>query len=185
MSDSLEAFPKTETFPQRLGHALASLLNPKAYLHAFKLIHYYNYSHVQPRKQLSIQPSSTLAPNVSLRNGCRIFIGSECHIGERASLWAGEQSGTIRIGDNVSLAPNVFITASDYQFQKGIPFRKQPKRDRDVSIGNDVWLGTKVVVTAGVTIGDGCVVAAGAVVTKDLPPNTIAGGVPAKVIRAR
>jgi acetyltransferase-like isoleucine patch superfamily enzyme len=54
-----------------------------------------------------------------------------------------------------------------------------------VVIGDDVWLGVRVVVTAGVTIGEGCIVGAGAVVTKDLPPNAIAAGVPARVIGER
>lgn len=53
------------------------------------------------------------------------------------------------------------------------------------TIGNDVWLGANVVVLRGVTIGDGCIVAANAVVTKDIPPYSIAGGIPAKVIRPR
>lgn len=56
--------------------------------------------------------------------------------------------------------------------------------DRAV-IGNDVWIGANVVVLRGVTIGDGCIVAANAVVTRDLPPYSVAGGVPAKVIRSR
>lgn len=68
---------------------------------------------------------------------------------------------------------------------KGRSFREQPRRERDVVIGNDVWLGARVVVTAGVTIGDGCIVGAGAVVTKDLPANCIAAGVPARVIAQR
>jgi acetyltransferase-like isoleucine patch superfamily enzyme len=126
-----------------------------------------------------------LAPNVSLRNGKRIRIGSHTHIGERCYLWAGDSTGQIVIGDYVSLAPEVFITASDYQFVAGRPFREQPKRERDVIIGNDVWLGARVVVTAGVTIGDGCIVGAGAVVTRNLPPGSIAVGVPARVVSQR
>jgi acetyltransferase-like isoleucine patch superfamily enzyme len=54
-----------------------------------------------------------------------------------------------------------------------------------VTIGNDVWLGSNVVVTAGVTIGDGAIIAAGAVVIKDIPPYTIAAGIPAKPIKSR
>jgi acetyltransferase-like isoleucine patch superfamily enzyme len=61
----------------------------------------------------------------------------------------------------------------------------QPKIERDIVIGDDVWLGANVVVLAGVSIGDGAVVAAGAVVTKDLPAQCIAAGVPAKVIGMR
>ena len=54
-----------------------------------------------------------------------------------------------------------------------------------VSIGDDCWLGRRVMVMPGVTIGDGCVIAAGAVVTKDIPPYSVAGGVPARVIKNR
>lgn len=134
---------------------------------------------------MRVGAGSGIAPNVSLRNGERIILGRFCQIGESCFLWAGENSGRIEIGDHVSLAPGVFITASDYQFGAGLPFRKQPKRERDISIGNDVWLGAGVVVTAGVTIGDGCIVGAGAVVTKDIPAGSIAAGVPARIIGQR
>lgn len=177
--------PKNKSKAEKLLSALASLLDPRPYLHLFRLVHYYNYSHVSQRRKVRLGVGSALAPNTSLRNGHLIEIGDECHIGERSSLWAGDSSGRIKVGNYVSFAPDVFVTASDYSFEKGVPFRKQTKRDRDVTIGNDVWLGTKVVVTAGVTIGDGCIIGAGAVVTKDIPPNSIAGGVPAKVIRER
>ncbi len=169
----------------RLFSGVISILDPRAYIHVFRLLHFYNYSHLQPRKAMALGYGSSMAPNVSLRNGHLIAIGEHCHIGERSSLWAGDQKGRIIIGNYVSLAPEVFITASDYSFTKGIPFRQQPKRDRDVIIGDDVWLGNKAIVTAGVTIGPGCIIGAGAVVTKDLPPNSIAGGVPARVIKSR
>jgi acetyltransferase-like isoleucine patch superfamily enzyme len=167
-----------------LGFVL-SLLDPRGYLHAFRMLHYFNYTHVRERRKMIMGPGTCIAPNLSLRNGARIVMGADCHIGERSYLWAGDSSGRIILGDHVSLAPEVFITASDYQFVAGVPFRDQPKRERDVTIGNDVWLGARVVVTAGVRIGDGCIVGAGAVVTRDLPANSIAAGVPARVIGAR
>lgn len=169
----------------KIAGLLASLLDPRCYLHAFRMLHYFGYSHVRERGAVRTGPGTGIAPNVSFRNGCRISIGEGCHIGERCYLWAGDSTGRIEIGDHVSLAPEVFITASDYQFVAGRPFRDQPKRERDVRIGNDVWLGARVVVTAGVVIGDGCIVGAGAVVTRDLPPGSIAAGVPAKVIGNR
>ena len=164
---------------------LASLLDPRCYLHVFRMIHYFGYTHVRERSRVSAGKGTRMAPNISFRNGGRITTGHDCHIGERCYLWAGDSSGLIVMGNHVSLAPEVFITASDYQFVAGLPFRSQPKRERDVRIGNDVWLGARVVVTAGVTIGDGCIVGAGAVVTRDLPPGVIAAGVPAKVIGKR
>lgn len=164
---------------------LATLLDPRCYLHALRVLHYYGYSHVRERRHIRTGPGTRMAPNVSFRNGERIVMGRDCHIGEHSSLWAGDGTGQIILGDFVSIAPRVFITASDYQFVSGQPFRNQPKRERDVRVGNDVWLGTGVVVTAGVTIGDGCIVGAGAVVTKDIPAGSIAVGVPAKVVGRR
>lgn len=169
----------------RLFSPIGSVLDPRSYLHLLRMLHYYAYSHVKERGRLNRGQGSRIAPNVSLRNGARITMGRDCHIGERCYLWAGDSSGRIILGDFVSLAPEVFITASDYQFVAGRPFRSQPRCEKDVQIGNDVWLGARVVVTAGVSIGDGCIVGAGAVVTKDLPPGSIAGGVPAKIIGHR
>ncbi len=60
-----------------------------------------------------------------------------------------------------------------------------PSSKGDITIGNDVWLGFRSTVVSGVTIGDGCIVAAGSLVTKDLPPYTICAGVPARPLRAR
>lgn len=56
---------------------------------------------------------------------------------------------------------------------------------RKVTIGNDGWIGQRVMIMPGVTIGDGCIIAAGAVVTKGIPPYSIAGGVPARVLKSR
>ncbi|MDQ8188063.1 acyltransferase [Pelagicoccus sp. SDUM812002] len=170
---------------KRLVDALLSILDPRNYLHAFRLIHFYGYSHVQPKRKIESGPGTLLSPNVSLRNGSNIKIGKDCHIGERVCLWAGDSHGKIIIGNNVSIAPGSFITASDYQFRKGIKFREQPKKDMDVILGDDIWIGTGVTITAGVEIGTGCIVAAGAVVTRSLPQNSIAGGVPARVIKER
>lgn len=162
-----------------------SIIDPRTWLHVLRMVNYCGYSHVRERRKLHVGKGTGIAPNVSFRNGERIKMGHDCHIGERCYLWAGDSTGRIIIGNYVSLAPEVFLTASDYKFEAGKPFRQQPKNERDIRIGNDVWLGARVVVTAGVTIGDGCIVGAGAVVTKDLPAGSIAAGVPAKVIGKR
>jgi acetyltransferase-like isoleucine patch superfamily enzyme len=169
----------------RLGGFIRSLLDPRSYFHLLRLVHYYSYSHVRERRRMTMGTGTRIAPNISICHGERIQLGRHCHIGVHSYLWAGPSTGRIIIGDYVSLAPEVFITASDYRFVAGKPFRQQPRRERDVIIGSDVWLGARVIVTAGVTIGDGCIVGAGAVVTRDLPANSIAVGVPARVVAER
>jgi maltose O-acetyltransferase len=88
----------------------------------------------------------------------------------------------VYIGDNVMIGPNTLITTV------GHPLTPKGRRDHlaqasEIHIGNDVWLGDNVTVLPGITIGDNVVVGAGAVVTKDIPDNSLALGVPARVVR--
>lgn len=170
---------------KRLTAFLRSILDPRVYLHALRLLHYWNYAHVTQRRKLKLGAQVELSPNVSLRNGERIEIGARSHIGEQCALWAGDQTGRIVIGADALFGPQVYITVANYRFDAGAPVMRQERSERDVVIGADVWLGARVTVLPGVTIGDGSIVAAGAVVTEDVPPGSIAAGVPARVIRAR
>lgn len=164
------------------GGVRRSLTDLRTYVHALRLAHFYSYAHVQQVRRLSLGSGVSLSPNASLRNAERISIGDRSHIGEYCDLWAGDSRGRIVIGADCLLAPRVMITASNYGTVLGMPPGAQPKVERDVVIGDGVWLGANVVVAAGVTIGDGAIVGAGAVVTRDLPADCIAGGVPARVI---
>ena len=97
----------------------------------------------------------------------------------------------VTIGDDVNCGPNVTIVTPVHPLLPGERRQMlgpdgQPAHlcyARPVTIGNDVWLGANVVVTGGVTIGDGCVIGAGSVVTRDIPPFSLAAGVPCRVIR--
>jgi acetyltransferase-like isoleucine patch superfamily enzyme len=169
----------------RIRHFLASVLDPRAYLHMFRLVHYWNYAHVTPRRKARLGPGVQMSPNVSLRNGERIEIGARSHIGEYCSLWAGDGEGRIVIGEDALFGPRVYITASNYRYDTGGPVWRQPRVEADVVIGADVWLAAGVIVLSGVRIGDGCIVAAGAVVTRDLPPGAVAAGVPARIVKMR
>ena len=170
----------------RLSGAARSLLDVRTYLHAFRLAHFSSYSHVRQVRRLRLGEGVSMAPNVSFRNAERISLGAGSHLGEHSVIWAGNSTGRVTIGEKCLFAPNVTITASNYGIVQGdVAIMDQPKDERDVVIGDGAWLGANVVVLAGVTIGEGAVVAAGAVVTKDLPAQCIAGGVPAKVIGTR
>ena len=90
----------------------------------------------------------------------------------------------VHIGNYVMIGPNTLITTVNHPLSpKGR--RAHLGQAKPVTIGNDVWIGYEAVILAGVTVGDGAVIGARAVVTKDVPPYTIVGGVPAKPIRKR
>ena len=93
--------------------------------------------------------------------------------------------GPVQIGDNVLLAQNVVCSGLNHGYEDpNEPITKQKHNTQTITIKNDSWIGANVVVTAGVTIGKHAVVAAGSVVTKDVPDYTIVGGNPAKPIKA-
>ena len=143
-------------------------------------------------------PQST--GGVYLAQNVHIYRWSVVELGEGAgNLWIGKntylQSGCILnpfVG-NISIGANCMIAArcSFTPYQHGFadihrPMREQSLTSRgDINIEDDVWLGLNVCVMDGVTIGKGSIVGAGSIVTKDIPPYSIAAGVPARVIRKR
>jgi acetyltransferase-like isoleucine patch superfamily enzyme len=79
----------------------------------------------------------------------------------------------------------VYIVDSNHTFRREELINRQPNTTASIVIGNDVWIGTKATVLAGVTIGDGAIIASGAIVNRDVEPYTIVGGAPLKVIGLR
>lgn len=113
-----------------------------------------------------------------------LTIGSHCSFNHNVML--GATGGEIVIGNDVLVGPNVVLRAADHVFASTeIPIRSQGHRPGRIVIADDVWLAANVVVTSGVTIGHGCVVGAGSIVTSDLPPMTVCVGNPARPIRSR
>ncbi len=115
--------------------------------------------------------------------GVGFEIGDNSNIGAYAYMGA---AGGIRIGRNVMMGPRVSLLAEQHNIDRtDIPMKDQGTSRKGIIIEDDVWLGANCCVLDGVTVGTGAVIAAGAVVSKDVPPFAIVGGVPAKIIRMR
>ncbi|ESZ90818.1 hypothetical protein SBOR_8794 [Sclerotinia borealis F-4128] len=113
--------------------------------------------------------------------GCNTFNGQNVYINRDVSIF---DSAPVKIGDRVLIGPGVCICTDTHEID--VESRKQSQKGsyaKPIIIGDDCWVGGGVIIVAGVTIGDGSTVAAGAVVVKDVDANCLVGGVPAKVIR--
>lgn len=103
--------------------------------------------------------------------GKGVFINTGCHF---------QDQGGITIGDNTLLGNNVVLTTMNHDYD---PNNRRTTYPAPIVIGKNVWIASSVTIVPGVKIGDGAIIGAGSVVTRDIPPNTIAAGVPARVIR--
>jgi acetyltransferase-like isoleucine patch superfamily enzyme len=180
--------PAKKLHPRKARRALrllVSVLDPRAYLHLFKMINYYNYSHVQPMRRIEHGPGLEVSPDAVFSNPERIKLGARVQIGSRCHLWAGHAAGTITVGNDVLFGPEVMMTAATYRYNDGQPVTQQLMDEADIVIGNDVWFGTRAIVLAGARIGDGAIIAADAIVRDEIPPMSIAAGQPARVVGAR
>lgn len=119
--------------------------------------------------------------NVFIGGRGKVRFGRSCQINQNAFIEEAE------IGNYVMIAPNVTIISSSHNHDRlDIPMIFQGETTgKKVIIGDDVWLGRNVLVMPGVKIGKGSIVAAGAVVTKDVPEYKIVGGVPARILKDR
>ena len=125
-------------------------------------------------KKVNIEHNAIFSPKVSL--------GDYSGIGVNAKIY-----GRCTIGDYVMMGEDCTIITRNHKFDRtDVPMMEQGfEEEKPVCIGNDVWIGDRVMIMPGVHIGDGCVIGAGSVVTRDIPPYSVAAGVPAKVIRSR
>ncbi|MES2239797.1 MAG: acyltransferase [Bacteroidota bacterium] len=157
-------------------------------------------------KKISIDPSVKIYPNVVLNTdyggtisigkncellygvllmtyGGNIKIGNSCSVNPYTVLYG---HGNLTIGDNVLIAGHVLIIPANHKFDNiNIPINCQGLKMKGIVIKNNVWIGSGCRILDGVTIGEGAIIAAGAVVTKDVEENTIVGGVPAKLMKIR
>jgi len=169
-----------------LMEILWNIISLVFFINLIKLLTYYIINYSVNRSKAKIGKNSKVHPTVIFRQGERIEIGSHCLINHNNVLQGGKAIGRIIIGDYVQTGANVMMFAFNHGIElNDVPMIEQDYFDGDIIIGNDVWIGAGSVILPGVNIGEGAVVASNAVVNKDVPPNAIVGGVPAKILKYR
>src|SRR5665213_1959449 len=127
----------------------------------------------------NVDDSFLLIPPFYTAGGDEIRVGRNVFINQNCTVY---DLGGLDIADDVMIGPNVSIITA------GHPLEPSRRRDatigRPIAIGRNVWIAAGATIVGGVTVGENSVVAAGSVVTRDVPPNTLAGGNPARVIRS-
>ena len=133
-----------------------------------------------PYRKFSLGRKSVIESYCCINNAVGdVFIGNHTRIGIHCTI-----IGPVTIGNHVNLAQGIVVTALNHNFKDTtLRIDEQGISTNPVVIGDDVWIGANAVILPGVTIGKHAVVAAGAVVTKDVPDYCIVGGVPAKIIK--
>lgn len=112
-----------------------------------------------------------------------VEIGNKTNIGSNCQIFSARK---VQIGENVLIAAYTYLVGGGHIYEDlDIPIIEQGRTASGIKIGDNVWLGASVKVLDGVSIGEGAIIAAGAVVTEDIPAFAIAGGIPAKVIKLR
>lgn len=124
--------------------------------------------------------------DVNIEKGA--IFASSVKLGDRSGIGINSRiSGSCSIGSDVMMGPECMIFTTNHEYDSlDIPMNQQGnQKEQPVQILDDVWIGARVIILPGVTIGKGAIIAAGAVVTKDVPSFAIVGGVPARVIGYR
>lgn len=138
-----------------------------------------NHGLLEVGENFTCEGNLTLSPRGGIiRFGCNCFVGQNSLI----QAYAGT---SVEIGDDVMIANGVTIVASNHRTALDRPMKEQPEHGNGIRIESDVWIGAHAVVTDGVSIGEGAIVAAGAVVTRDVQAYIIVAGVPARQIGSR
>lgn len=134
-----------------------------------------------PRLKVLLGKKVYIGPNAVFQGEGAVSIGAGTYVGAGFSCNAMKQ---ITIGDSCMMGNYVSIIDNNHGTRRGINMIDQPLESHSVEISSNCWLGEKATVLAGVRIGEGAIVAAGAVVTRDVQPYTVVAGVPARSIKS-
>jgi len=160
------------------------LLQKGVYIDKYCRIHASNAEIILGKNNRVMKGAYVCSYVSNARKGEGIIIGSGCWIGINAHLQSGQ--GGLTIGKNVLIGPNTVISTGNHDYEKiDVSAIEQEFYGKPIHVGDNAWIGSNAVVLGGVSIGEHAVVAAGAVVTKDVAPHTVVGGVPAQPLRSR
>ena len=149
---------------------------------------------ISQRSELSKKLRAFWAKRIAFKMGKNVniernaFFTPQLKIGDNSGVGINcEVYGPVTIGKNVMMGPEVIVYTQGHRHDNAeIPMREQGNDDiKPVSIGDDVWIGRRAMIMPGVSIGHGCIIGAGAIVTKDVPDFCVVGGVPAKILYYR
>lgn len=185
------------TWKRTLKHFILNLFGQPV----LKISDKFHTSSVRIGKNTSLGQRLTIT---SIGGGNTVVIGNNCNLNKKNSIFVQGNNNVIKLGDNIIFDQNVLLVAAegtslsignDCLFANGVQIRTSDQHpifdeagvrinpSADVELGNHVWVGASVMICKGVKIGDGSVIGARSFVTKDVPPYTIAAGVPAKVVK--
>ncbi len=153
----------------------------------------FSHNRIEPGFRIEYPKNVELGSFSQYEFGCKIYasevskvkIGKYCSFNSNVMVNA-RGKGNIVIGNNVLIGPNVVLRSSDHSFNDlSKTIREQGMDDGEIIIKDNVWIGSNSVILKNCIIGEGSIIAAGAVVTKDVEPYNVVGGVPAKIIKKR
>ena len=164
-----------------LGYYMVARFLPKYPIPGYKIgykLRYFFCSHIFQ----SCGKNVLIKRNAYFGDGSKIRIGDNSQIGINCVM-----DNDIIIGNDVTMGPDVIIYTSSHEYKElGIPINQQGARQhRQVTIGNNVWIGARCIILPGVTIGDNAIIGANTVVTKDVPQNAVFCGAAGKVVKFR
>jgi maltose O-acetyltransferase len=125
--------------------------------------------------------------NVNIEPKVIFFNMAKSEIGDNSGIGMNSYIGTVKIGRDVMIGEDLTAISRNHQFSDtNVPMRLQGfQEDKPITIEDDVWIGSKVIILPGIVIGRGSVIGAGSVVTKNVPPYTVVAGNPARPVRKR
>ena len=190
IAEKIKSNPKVKAFVHRLiipkGEAKPRLwvkLFVNRWFHTYGKnckVRRYTRMDLLPFNNFKLGSNSTIENFCTVNNGVgEVLIGYNTLIGMCNTV-----IGPVSIGNNVILAQNIVISGLNHEYQDVTkPIHEQPVTTAKITVDDECWIGANAVITAGVTIGKHSVIAAGSVVTKDVPPFSVAVGNPARVIK--